>query len=287
MRIPIIFLHRTVEEHVPYCLQQAKLSNLTSRVILLGTAENQSMCNESIEHYLIKDYCEHALEFEKIYKHVSHNPYIYNLFCFQRWFILRDFMKQNKIPRCCALDSDVLLYTSVDTPDFYEFSMEFSWTTFCTIEMLEAFCSYIILLFSEPKQFSRVLSFAEKQGDAPVSDMIFCDLFHHDHPEFPKSFGIFSNCFFDHNLNCPIPLPLTQVELWDGRKKIYLLNNQLYCKKVGSDDLLRVCSLHFQSSAKLFLKHFFSPVFSTHSAHGSSSPLFFDYLTCRWVPCDP
>lgn len=281
MRIPIIFLHRTVEEHVPYCLQQAKLSNLTSRVILLGTAENQSMCNESIEHYLIKDYCDHALEFEKIYKHVSPNPYIYNLFCFQRWFILRDFMKQNKLSRCCALDSDVLLYAFVDNPDFYAFSMEFSWTTFCTLEMLEAFCSYIIHHFSEPKHFSRVLSFAEKQGDAPVSDMILCDLFHLDHPEFPKCFGIFSDCFFDHNLNCSLPLYLPQLELLDGRKKVYLLNNQLYCKKVNSNDLLRVCSLHFQGHAKPFMKHFISSSFSA-----SSSPLFFDYHTSQWVPCD-
>ena len=33
------------------------------------------------------------------------------LFCFQRWFVLYEFMKEQKIDKVFCMDSDVLLYT--------------------------------------------------------------------------------------------------------------------------------------------------------------------------------
>lgn len=282
MGIPIIFFQRNFQEHVFFSLQQAKLSNKFSRVILLGTEDTHPLCKNNMEHYLISDYCRGARQFEAIYVHQSTNSYEYSLFNFQRWFILKDFMKQQNLELCLVIDSDVLLFTPIDSSDFHSFSMEFSWTSFISLEKANAFCSYVMMQFQNPVLLSRTLFYAQKLGHGLVSDMVLCDLFHLDHPEFPKCFGIFSDCFFDHNLNCSLPLYLPQLELLDDRKKIYLRNNQLYCQKVNSRDLLRVCSLHFQGHAKPFMKHFISSSFPS-----SSSPLFFDYQFSRWIPCDP
>ncbi|MED1860020.1 hypothetical protein [Brevibacillus reuszeri] len=262
-------------------MQQAKLSNKSSRVILLGTPDTRSMCHGSIEHFLISDHFSSAQQFKPIYQHRSTNQYAYSLFNFQRWFILKDFMHLQSLDSCLVLDSDVLLYTSIDSSDFHSFSMEFSWTSFVSREMAYDFCSYVMKQFQTPALLSRAMFYAKKLGHGLLSDMILCDLFHLDHPELPKCFGLFSDCFFDHNLNCPLPDYLFPLEQLAGKKKVYLLNNQLYCKKVGTDELLYVCSLHFQGAAKQFLKYFFSPRLS---ARDSSTLFFFDYLTSQWVP---
>lgn len=282
MVLPIIFFQRNFQEHARYSMQQARISNPSSRIILLGTTDTSSLCDDSMEHYLISDYIMSASSFKAIYQHRSTNPYVYSLFNFQRWFILKDFMKQHSLAQCLVLDSDVLLYTSIDSSDFHSFPMEFSWTSFVSSETLDAFCNYVTMQFQNPTLLSRCSFYAEKLGHGLLSDMVLCDLFHLDHPELPKCFGYFSDRFFDHNLNCPLPSYLSRLELVAGKKKVYLLNNQLYCKKVDSTELLHVCSLHFQGQAKGLMKHFFSPGFS---AFPSSTPFFFNYLTYLWTPC--
>lgn len=280
MNIPILFLQRNHQEHVKYSLQQATVSNPSSRVILLGPEDCAPLCEGGVEHYLISNYTESASSFEAIYQHKSTNPYIYSLFNFLRWFILKDFMKQHNLSQCCVLDSDVLLYASIDSPRFHSFSMEFSWTSFCSLDRLDSFCSYVMKQFQNPTLYSRTVYYAERLGHGLLSDMVLCDLFHLDHPKLPKCFGLFSDCFFDHNVNCPLPSYLFQLEQLDGKKKVYLQSNQLYCKKIESGDFIRVCSLHFQGLAKPYMKHFVSPGFSA-----VSSPSHFDYQTSRWVPC--
>jgi hypothetical protein len=59
-------------------------------------------------------YCRQAVEFQKIYKHYSPNGFIYERFCFLRWFLLRDFMLAHGLKHVLHLDSDVLLYVDVN-----------------------------------------------------------------------------------------------------------------------------------------------------------------------------
>jgi hypothetical protein len=46
-----------------------------------------------------------------IYRHRSPNSYGYELFCLQRWIVLRDYMRRSKLSCCLYLDSDVMLYS--------------------------------------------------------------------------------------------------------------------------------------------------------------------------------
>lgn len=106
--IPVILTHRGNQDYVRTAIEQAKLRN--KRVILIGDETNQDF---GAEHYLNADYWEGAAEFEKVYEHMSHNPYAQELYCFQIYFVLRDWARAHGIERLFTMDSDVMLYCDV------------------------------------------------------------------------------------------------------------------------------------------------------------------------------
>jgi len=53
-------------------------------------------------------------EFSNVYKHLSTNDYNFELMCFNRWFILLNYMKAKNINMCFHIDSDVLLFSDVE-----------------------------------------------------------------------------------------------------------------------------------------------------------------------------
>ena len=109
---PVFFIHRGNPDYLKHSLWQAKQYN--ERVILLGDRTNAHYKSEGVEHYSIDDYFEEAKTFGKIYQHKSSNPYKYELFCFQRWFVLKAFIAQHKIPLSFYADSDIMLYCDVN-----------------------------------------------------------------------------------------------------------------------------------------------------------------------------
>ncbi|HYE18964.1 MAG TPA: hypothetical protein VEA69_11000 [Tepidisphaeraceae bacterium] len=110
--LPIVFVHRGNSAYLPFTLAQAKLASLSSPVVLLGDRTNNQF--PFVTHADMSAFAEQAAELAKVYKHRSPNGAPYELFCFQRWFILRDFMRANSLERIVHVDSDVLLYVDVN-----------------------------------------------------------------------------------------------------------------------------------------------------------------------------
>ncbi|WNC16640.1 hypothetical protein [Brevibacillus brevis] len=279
MSIPILFIHRADEEHLGACLQQARISNPASRVILIGTKENAKHCPPQAEHHLIQDYGQSAQLFANFYRHLSSNDYTYNLFCFQRWFILRDFLRRNHISQCYYLDSDVLLYADVNPPEYQDLLLEFSWTTFCDVATLDRFCHYMIAHFTDPRLLQKLLDYSKEIGNVPLSDMVTCIHYHNYFLRKNSTFGLFGDSFFDHNLSCPLAPSCPAIEMLEGKKRMYLVNGTLACKVLGTDRYLKANSLHFQGSAKAYIPFFLSPNLPRHA-----SPHSFDYGSCQWLP---
>ena len=109
--LPIIFIHRSNSDHLKYSLAQAHRSNPQSTIFLLGDPSNDVY--NFVEHRPMTEYSRDAAEFQKIYKHYSTHGVDFELICFQRWFILREFLVTYSIPQCLYLDSDIMLYTDV------------------------------------------------------------------------------------------------------------------------------------------------------------------------------
>ena len=95
MKIPVIFLSKTIRisPEIELVVKQACKNN--EDVFLLGDDGNKSYCPDN--HVSIFDYYEGATEFEKLYRHLSTNDLTVELFCFSRWFIMRDFLRKNNM----------------------------------------------------------------------------------------------------------------------------------------------------------------------------------------------
>ncbi len=112
MSLPIIFIHKGYSDYMEYSLRQAKYSNPDSEIILIGDEFNNRF--DFVKHVDMKAYFQGASDFADVYTHYSTNPYGYELFCFQRWFILEDFMKNNGYKDAFICDTDVMLYSDIN-----------------------------------------------------------------------------------------------------------------------------------------------------------------------------
>lgn len=112
MSLPIVFIHKGYSDYMEYSLRQAKYSNPDSELILLGDEANDRF--DFITHVNMKNYSSSANDFAKFYKHYSTNPYHYELFCIQRWFILNEYMNEKNIDKCFVCDTDVMIYSNID-----------------------------------------------------------------------------------------------------------------------------------------------------------------------------
>jgi len=164
--LPIVFIHRSNSDHLKYAFKQARTSNPNSPIYLLGDTTNNKY--DYIEHRAFGDYFEGATQFAEVYRHYSTHGTEFELICFQRWFILRDFLVQNQISRCLYLDSDTMLYANVsdDRSKFDRFEFTLCWRTIgCVfflqkLEGLENFCQFLLDLYSgkEPYLFDKMIA---------------------------------------------------------------------------------------------------------------------------------
>ncbi len=178
--IPIVFIHLSNSEYLPYTLGQAKMKNLNSPVILIGDDTNNVF--PFATHVHMNRYCKQAVEFQKIYKHFSPNGFIFEQFCFLRWFLLRDFMLAHGLKRVLHVDSDVLLYADVNAEQANwkdaELSVvngEYAGNMFVNgTRGLEDLCAIIWDMYAAPGADERLAALLESRrcpGRFAVSDM--------------------------------------------------------------------------------------------------------------------
>ena len=109
---PILFLHTGNPPFLNTAIQRLRLSN-SNDIMLLGDESNSGI--EGVSHYHITDYFESAKDFEEnYYIHMSTNSYEFELICYQRWFIIQQFIEKNNIENFWYLDSDVIVYGNLD-----------------------------------------------------------------------------------------------------------------------------------------------------------------------------
>jgi len=111
---PIILIHRGDSFYLAHTIAQARSSNPNSRLILLGDRSNSFYLG--VEHHSYEDYFNEAREFAKLftYEFFPNYQYPWILFCHQKYFALRDFIRAQRIERFLLIDSDVLLYEPIE-----------------------------------------------------------------------------------------------------------------------------------------------------------------------------
>jgi len=110
--INVVFIHKG---KIPYYLKLAiRQVQSVMPMACIHLVSNKYSYNKTVNHHDLNLYQESATQFKNYYFHRSSNPFDFELFCFQRWFVLRDFVGSNNIEgKILYLDSDVLLYNNI------------------------------------------------------------------------------------------------------------------------------------------------------------------------------
>lgn len=267
MALPIVIIHKCNSRYLIYTIAQAKASNPQSKIYLIGDASNAHY--QSVEHHYIADYFEGAEKFASVYKHRNTNPYRYQVFTHQRWFILNDFMTRNELSQCFYMDSDVMVYVDLteESKKFQEFDITLSKNpvsetlcAHCTFinnrEVLNDFCDFLIKAYSEPSLFQIMESHYQqcRQNNLPggACDMVaFREYEKMNCAKIGLTSIIREDSVYDHSISRS-----DGFEMKDGMKNIYFIENQPYCNTVDEEKAIRFSVLHFQGATKKHISRF-------------------------------
>ncbi|MEO1377862.1 MAG: hypothetical protein AAFW70_27005, partial [Cyanobacteria bacterium J06635_10] len=244
-----------------YSLAQAKELNPGSDIFLLGDNINKYL--RFIHHEDFNLYCEGAKEFEKIYtdKHMSSNDLLFEMFCFQRWFILRDFMRKNQIKKCVHIDSDILLYANIseeqekfDHSDFTVSRKGSGHNSFIKLEGIEEFCQFLIDFYTKPSLFKILESLWEEKKSRPggICDMTLLNQYYQRNTDkIAQTSDIINDSVYDGNINASHGF-----EMHNGIKNIFWVDGKPFCRHLDSGKDIKFNSLHFQGKAKRLMKDY-------------------------------
>ena len=266
-KLPIVFIHLNNSDYLKYSLGQSKKSNPESTVYLIGDSSNN--CYDFVEHHSLSEYSNAADDFAKIYKHYSSNAIKFELYCFQRWFVLKEFLISNKLEKCLYLDSDVMLYVDVteeqvkfEQYDFTLCHMSSGGTFFLNrIDALESFCQFLMDVYKKKDRYNydkMVAHFMVRRKNSlrgGVCDMTAFELYNFSHLGVAgEMIQIIDGSVYDSNINRPYP----GFEMSNEIKKITWKNDLPYGTHVRTGCEVKFNTLHFQGKAKSLMKQFYT-----------------------------
>lgn len=257
--IPVIFIHQGQNDYLYHSVTKAKKFN--KEVLLIGTHNH-----DAEKFYSIENYWKECDEFKSIYQHMSTNRHDYELFCIQRWFVLKNFMQENNITDCCYVDSDVLLFENIneDYKNYSDYIMSLVFGTcavvsFITKKALDMFCDYIMNIYSNKHQYNyqEMEAFYKARLacglNGGVCDMTLLRKFAY---QFPNAIGELThpidNKVYDHCFNQKD----YYYEFHNGLKSINFVDSKPYCVNLTTNKMIQFKSLHFQGDSKKFIKNY-------------------------------
>jgi len=181
----IVFIHKGYSSCLFASILTARKSNPYSEIILIGDKENNNLELLKLakcKFVNIQDYLKSATDFSLIYKHDGNNDIEYEIFCIQRWFILKDFMAdQNRQTKILYLDSDAFLYDQADSvfsilgPKI-ALSQKISpaFTYIGSLTELKNFCDFILESYGDDTGFKKLREYVANFGNdgmPHISDM--------------------------------------------------------------------------------------------------------------------
>lgn len=266
MSIPIIFVHKGNPFFLHSVLKQAKRTNPNSEIILLG--DNTNCKYKFVKHYFIDDYFTSAEAFSKVYQHYSPNPYDYELFCFQRWFVIKDFVDRTWGGNAQFLycDTDTLLYDDIsfDINRFQSYDMTICKTgtpcfTYFNFGIIAKFTDFIYQRFSSPEGRSMINEYVaelkNKKRSYGISDMTAFSAYKNEHLNKVLEIDVPENgTSYCHNIGDKVDGYKMSGKLID----IHVKNGQPYGYFLKDNAWIRFKGVHFQGAAKMVMYKYLS-----------------------------
>ncbi|HAF96490.1 MAG TPA: hypothetical protein DER10_03630 [Elusimicrobia bacterium] len=273
----IVFIHRGRSWYLPYALYQAKAASPGSDIILLG----DGFTGEGIQvHSLQNLQTPNIQKFKKHYIHMSSNTVEFESFCWLKYFYLLEYMRKNQVKFVLYLDSDVLLYSSIEEikkayPETFWSSgcgvsmpkQDFESFTWCasghisywTYELLEEFCEFILNSFIDNKylglyrgKFNWHLA---KKKPGGICDMTTIYLFWNENKDRVQNMLINHNGnVFDDNINTATNYYKNEFVFDSGTKKVKFIDGHPHFLSAdGTNTSVRAHALHFQGVGKKYM----------------------------------
>lgn len=264
--IDIVFIHTGNHFYLKNAITHAVYFNPDATVYLLGDESNAGIAKEfngAVIHENVSKYMTFANELGKHYVHMSTNPYQYELFCFQRWFIIQDFMQKRQLQNVLCLDSDVLLYCNVN--EYFTHKLSYDLTvcnhmtpcyTLLKYEILRGFTDYIMSFYTDKERIKEIdehyhQTYFDLQGKrikmGGVCDMTAFLLYQTDisNNVLELTTPVDGACF-DGNIKMS-----EGFKLKDGLKDVVWIDDLPYGKYGDDGTLVRFLGLHFQGGSKM------------------------------------
>lgn len=253
--IPIIFVQAGgffnggSGDFMDIALRQAAIASPDSDIILLSDVKRPHL--PEVTQVRLADYWTFgALKFRWRYKHTCDSPLQYERFCFLRWYYIRKFVRWHRLERFCLLDTDILLFSPIET-----FAAEFSgyragnWTwanVISDVSVLDEMINYFERVFRDDQLRSEISTKYYPGAPPRVSDMIALWEISKGNRAFLDQSGLPPKGF-DSNIN----------ESWGG---LFAMDGAVKSLRIGIDGLPRAKQtdgievpfhfLHFQGPAK-------------------------------------
>jgi hypothetical protein len=262
MALPILFFHRGDSWYLWYTLRQARLANPGAPIYLL-TDRRTAQYEPFVTQVPIAEYFAGAEAFASRYRHLNTNPAAYELACFQRWFVFREFLARNRLGPAVALDSDVMVYGALaaDLPRFagHDVTVVAGKNPACMFlaegaEGLGRFTSFVSATYEgrahELEAWYRDYRASGREGG--VCDMTLLDRYRQAFPERVGDAGaaVDGSCY-DHNLRRSDGFAMRR-----GYKRLTWIDGRPHGRRLDTGELVRFSSLHFQGGAKLLIPYF-------------------------------
>lgn len=245
--IPVVIIHKHGAKDDRYPLDQ-----VVGQAQKFGNA-TYVIDDEPLAEMHLEDYWEDAAKFEPYYVHLSGNHRAFELFCIQRWYVLRRWMRHQGFDRVLYTDSDVLLYCNAE--EQYEPYRECALTlalgssaatSYFTLAGLEAFCDFVDSVYIGQNailaEFKRIYAEMQAQGlPGGISDMALFKFFKAEarHVRVGEMTEVHDGATWDHNINSGDGYVMK-----NGIKRIEWIDKKPYGTRNGG--FVRFNSLHFQ-----------------------------------------
>jgi len=261
MPLPICFVHTGDSWYLWYTLRQARLTNPTAPIYLIGD-RHLPQYDGFATYVPIAAYMAEANAFAGIYRHLSTNSHAYELFCFQRWFVLKAFAAERLRGPFVTLDSDVMVYADLglEQARFADYDLTVTkgknpQNMFVAGHVaLERFCSFVCALYAEgaAELERRYQAYRDEHSEGGICDMTAFDDYRQAFPtRVADAATIHAGSCFDNNVRRADGFAMAR-----GYKRLSWSDGQPYGQHLAPNATVRFSTLHFQGGAKLLIPYF-------------------------------
>lgn len=263
MKTTILFIHRSESWYLYYAVKQARKWNPHAHIAVISDHPQPSLRGLA-EVYAIQQFWPPAADFEKIYHHMSCNSVQFELFCFQRWFVMAEFIRQHRPERVVHLDSDILIYDELSTDfgrmeqhDLALVGFQGPFSLFIPRPALVAeFCRHITHLFThEVADLEKMYrQWAASNPYTAISDMHALHTFVAKYQlrsldlAIPHDSAVYDNIVHESD----------GYQLAIGCKALEWKNGQPFGRRLSDSASIRFKSLHCQGPSKSQILNFFT-----------------------------